>query len=183
MLHFEDARAWEEWLAAHHRSEPEAWLLIAKKGHTREVATVSIEDALQVALCYGWIDSLRRAHDAGAYLQRYSPRGPRSLWSAANVERVGALAAAGRMAEAGLAEVAAAQADGRWEAAYAGQREAEVPVELVEALAGSARAAERFEAMGRTARYQVMLPVLKARTPEGRVAQAERAVRELLAEA
>ncbi|MEY9871205.1 uncharacterized protein YdeI (YjbR/CyaY-like superfamily) [Streptacidiphilus sp. MAP12-33] len=179
MLHFEDARAWEGWLAAHHGSEAEAWLLIAKRGS--RVAALAIEDALQVALCYGWIDSVRWAHDAGSYLQRYSPRGPRSPWSAANVERARVLIADGRMAEAGMAEVEAARADGRWEAAYAGQREAEVPVELAEALARWPEAAARFEAMGRTARYQLMLPVLKARTAAVRVARAERVVGELSA--
>lgn len=182
MLRFEDARGWEGWLAAHHRTEEEAWLLIARrrrKGAPDGLVTLALEDALQVALCYGWIDSTRRAHDAEAYLQRYSPRGRRSAWSLANVERAEALIAEGRMAEAGLAQVEAARADGRWAAAYAGQREAEVPVELAEALAGRPGVARRFEALGRTARYQLMLPVLKAATPEARAARVRQVLREL----
>ncbi|MER5624815.1 hypothetical protein ABT061_27660 [Streptosporangium sp. NPDC002544] len=112
MMHFANAGRWESWLAEHHGSEGGVWLKIAKKGSTETLIT--IEQALEVALCYGWIDSHRRSYDRHCFLQRYSRRRKGSHWSRVNVEHVEALAAAGRMRPPGLAEVAAAQADGRW---------------------------------------------------------------------
>lgn len=114
MMHFSDAAQWESWLAEHHEDEGGVWLKIAKKGSA--VTSVTIEQALQVALCYGWIDSHRKSYDEHCFLQRYSRRRKRSPWSRLNVERVEALIAAGRMRAPGLAEVAAAQADSRWTA-------------------------------------------------------------------
>lgn len=113
-----DARAWEAWLAEHHEDSPGVWLRVAKKGSG--VASVTISEALDVCLCYGWIDGLRHSLDGTYFLQRYTRRRARSTWSQVNVARVGALVAAGRMRPAGLAEVEAAQADGRWAAAYHG---------------------------------------------------------------
>lgn len=178
MMHFHDAAGWETWLADHHEATGDAWLRIARKGSP--VTSITIEDALQVALCYGWIDSQRRRFDEHSYLQRYSRRHRGSPWSLLNVERVEALTAAGRMRPAGLAEVAAARADGRWDAAYAGQRNATVPPDLAEALAAEPRAAARFDALDRTARYLMILPLLKARTPAGRAARLNAAVASLL---
>ncbi|MBG0816456.1 YdeI family protein [Planomonospora sp. ID82291] len=177
MMRFADAAQWESWLAVHHATEGEAWLEIARKGSGEEL--VAIGEALEVALCYGWIDSHRRSCDERRFLQRYSPRRRRSPWSRVNVERVEALTAAGRMRPPGLAEVAAAQADGRWASAYAAQREAVVPPDLAEALAADARAAARFEVLGATGRYRLVLPLLKARTAAGRAARLERVVRGL----
>jgi uncharacterized protein YdeI (YjbR/CyaY-like superfamily) len=111
-----DVTQWESWLADHHDRSSGIWLLIARKGSDKKSVTIS--DALDVALCYGWIDSHRKSHDVDYYLQRYSPRRPRSPWSRLNVQRVEALIDAGRMRAPGLAQVAAAQADGRWLAAY-----------------------------------------------------------------
>ncbi|MFS1300044.1 YdeI/OmpD-associated family protein [Streptosporangium longisporum] len=178
MMHFEDAAAWEAWLAAHHESGDGAWLRIAKKGSA--ATSVTITQALEVALCYGWIDSHRRAHDEDFYLQRYSRRRRGGAWSRVNVERVEALTAAGRMRPPGLAEVAAARADGRWEAAYTAQRDAVVPADLAGALAAHPRAAARFDALGRTGRYRLILPLLKARTPAGRAARLDGAISTLL---
>jgi uncharacterized protein YdeI (YjbR/CyaY-like superfamily) len=135
-----------------------------------------------VALCYGWIDGQRRAHDDVSFLQRFSRRRPRSSWSKVNVAKVEALMAAGRMRPAGLAEVAAAKADGRWEAAYESQRTAAVPPDLAAALAGNSRANAAFERLGRSARYAVILPLLKARTPETRARILARAVARLAAQ-
>ncbi|MFI5619732.1 YdeI family protein [Streptomyces sp. NPDC051567] len=134
-----------------------------------------------MGLCWGWISGQRRALDASYYLQKYVPRRPRSVWSQVNVAKVAVLAAAGRMREPGLAEVRKAQADGRWAAAYAPQSTAAVPGELVAALAADTRAAKAFAALDRTAKYLVLLPLLQARTPEGREATVERAVRALSA--
>jgi uncharacterized protein YdeI (YjbR/CyaY-like superfamily) len=174
MMHFTNAAEWESWLAEHHQDEGGAWLKIAKKGSP--VAAVTIEQALQVALCYGWIDSQRKSFDEHCFLQRYSRRRKGSPWSRENVERVEALTAAGRMRPPGLAEVAAAQEDGRWEAAYAPQRDAAVPPDLAQALAADPEAAARFEALDKTGRYMVILPLLKARTPAVRAARLQKAI-------
>jgi uncharacterized protein YdeI (YjbR/CyaY-like superfamily) len=114
MMHFANAEEWESWLAAHHEDEGGVWLKIAKKGSP--VGAVTIGEALRVALCYGWIDSHRRALDEHCFLQRYSRRRKGSPWSRLNAEHVEALTAAGRMRAPGLAEVAKARADGRWAA-------------------------------------------------------------------
>ncbi|TDC50162.1 hypothetical protein E1212_15665 [Jiangella ureilytica] len=116
VLVFDDAAGWDAWLARHHDSADGVVLRIARKGSPG----LTIEDALEVALCHGWIDSVRRAGDEQHFLQRYSPRRRRSPWSARNVALVEALTAAGRMGPGGLAQVAAAQQDGRWDAARSG---------------------------------------------------------------
>ena len=162
LLEFTDASAWEAWLAAHHADMPEAWLRIAKRGSGLE--TVAIGNALDVALCWGWIDGQRLGLDELVFRQRYCPRRGRSAWSQVNVAKVEALTAAGRMRPPGLAEVARAQADGRWAAAYASQRAAEVPPDLVAALAASRPAQQTFDRIGRSERYALILPLLKART-------------------
>ena len=180
VLDFPDAAGWESWLAAGHGVQTEAWLRIAKR-HSGLVL-ITLEDALDVALCYGWIDGHRKGHDDKSFLQRYSRRRPRSSWSKVNVAKVEALMAAGRMRPAGLAEVEAAKADGRWEAAYESQRTAAVPPDLAAALAGDARANAAFERLGRSDRYAVILPLLKARTPETRARILARAVAQLAAQ-
>jgi uncharacterized protein YdeI (YjbR/CyaY-like superfamily) len=161
-----DAAEWEGWLARHHGTSLGVWLKIAKK-HSGLV-TVTIGEALDVALCYGWIDSIRRGYDNHHYLQRYSPRRPGSQWSKVNVDKVQALIAAGRMTPPGLAQVEAAKADGRWAAAYESQRNATVPADLAEALAQNPTAKAHFEQLGKTERYQLILRLLKAKTPQSR---------------
>ncbi len=155
----------------------DAWLRIGKR-HSG-TALLSISDALDGALCFGWIDGQRKALDDVSFLQRYCPRRPRSSWSRVNVTKVEALTAAGRMRPSGLAEVAAAQADGRWGAAYASQREAGVPADLVAALAQNVRAAAAFDQLSRSDRYAVILPLLKSRTPEARARTLTRVVERL----
>jgi uncharacterized protein YdeI (YjbR/CyaY-like superfamily) len=173
-IHFADAAAWESWLAEHHEDSGGVWLEIAKKG--AGVTSLTIREALDGALCFGWIDSQRKGLDEHWYLQRYSRRRAGSPWSRVNVERVEELVAAGRMRPAGLAEVAAARADGRWEGAYAAQRNASVPPDLAAALAAHPDAAARFGALDRTGRYLLILPLLKARTPAGRAARLEKTI-------
>jgi len=177
VLDLPDVAAWEAWLEAHHDSAPEVWLRIAKKGSA--LATLSIGDALDGALCFGWIDGRRRGLDDVSFLQRYCPRRARSSWSQVNVEKVAALVAAGRMRPSGLAEVEKARADGRWDAAYERQSTAGVPDDLAAALAADPVAAATFDALGRSERYVVFLPVLKATTPTARARQVARAVQEL----
>jgi uncharacterized protein YdeI (YjbR/CyaY-like superfamily) len=179
-LVFPDAAGWESWLEANHEGQTEAWLVIAKR-HSG-IDSITIEDALDVALCYGWIDGQRKARDDTSFLQRYSRRRPRSSWSKVNVAKVQALIASGRMQPAGLAQVAAAKADGRWAAAYESQRKAEVPPDLAAALAADDHANAAFERLGRSDRYAVILPLLKARTSETRATALARVVNKLAAE-
>ncbi|WP_067459455.1 YdeI/OmpD-associated family protein [Actinomadura macra] len=176
-MRFADAAEWESWLAGHHDDEGGVWLRIAKKG--AGIGSITIGQALDVALCYGWIDSQRKSLDEHSYLQRYSRRRKGSPWSRVNVAKVEALTAAGRMRPPGLAEVAAAQMDGRWAAAYAAQRDATVPSDLASALAAAPEAAARFDALDKTGRYLLILPLLKARTPAGREARLQKAIRAL----
>ncbi len=177
VLDFPDASHWAAWLAAHHGTEPYAWLRIAKR-HAG-IPTLGIADAGDVAVCYGWIDGQRKGLDDVSFLQRYSPRRPGSPWSRVNVARVEALTAAGRMRPPGLAEVEAAKADGRWAAAYESQRTATVPPDLEAALDGNAAARAGFARLGRSDRYAVILPLLKARTPEIRARLLAKAVARL----
>jgi uncharacterized protein YdeI (YjbR/CyaY-like superfamily) len=114
---FESAAAWERWLSVHHAQPDGLWVKIAKKASG--VPSVTYDEALDVALCYGWIDGQRKAYDAVFFIQRFTPRRRRSQWSKRNVDKIAQLAAAGRMQPAGLAEVEAAQRDGRWQAALA----------------------------------------------------------------
>ncbi|MFF3939983.1 YdeI/OmpD-associated family protein [Streptomyces phaeofaciens] len=180
-LPFASADALDDWLTRHPAPQAGLWVKVAKKD--AGVVSVGARDVNDVALCHGWITGHRKGLDATHYLQRITPRRPGSLWSAVNVRRVEELTAQGRMRPAGLAEVAAARADGRWAAAYASQKEAAVPRELVAALAAHPRAGAVFDGLGRTDRYLVMLGVLRARTPRSREAQVAAAVAKLEAAA
>ena len=180
-LTFDDAVQWQAWLADHHQRSSEVWLVIAKKGF--ETAGITIGEALDAALCFGWIDSHRRGRDRGSYLQRYSPRRSKSPWSALNVERAEALIQDGRMQEAGRIEIAAAQADGRWTAAYEPQAKASVPADVTAAFAQRPRAAEAFEQLSKSARYALILPILKAVAPETRARRLQKAIETLEAQA
>lgn len=168
-----DVAAWRAWLDAHESDSDGVWLVLAKKG-TVEPTRLLVTEALDEALCSGWIDGQRKGRDAGTFLQRYTPRRPRSLWSARNVEYIARLTAEGRMRPRGLAEVAVARADGRWDRAYAGSAAIEVPQDLLDALAAVPSAAEAFAALGRSARYSVLHQVVTAATPQTRARRIER---------
>ncbi|MEV0526204.1 YdeI/OmpD-associated family protein [Streptomyces sp. NPDC050439] len=172
-----DATALDAWLVEHHATAPGVWLKVAKKASG--LASVTWAEVVEVVLCHGWIDGRRRSYDDVYYLQKITRRRPRGLWSKVNVEKAEALIAAGRMREAGLAEVAAARADGRWEAAYASQRTATVPDDLAAALAASPVARETFEGLGKSDRYVVLHRLMTARTPATRAARLERMVAKL----
>ncbi|MFC8277985.1 YdeI family protein [Streptomyces sp. NPDC057271] len=169
----------EAWLEAHHADTPGVWLRIAKKGGGGE--SLTIPEILDCMLCFGWIDGQRKAGDGVYYVQKYTPRRPGSLWSRVNVRKVEALTAAGRMRAPGLAEVAAAQADGRWQAAYPSQAEATVPDDLAAALAADERARHFYEGLGKTDQYLVILRLWQTRTPKGRARRLERMVAKLAA--
>ena len=138
---FASAADWERWLAEHHEDSPGVWVKIAKRG--TGVETVSYPEVVETALCYGWIDGLRQKVDDVYFRQRVTSRGRRSKWSKINCEKAEALLAAGRMRPAGQREVERAKADGRWDAAYDGQRTIEVPDDLARALRGNAAAQRR----------------------------------------
>jgi len=170
---FPTSAAWEKWLAAH-GDAPGVWVRIAKKdsGET----SVSQNDAIEGALCHGWIDGQKRALDAKFFMLRFTPRRPRSVWSKINIAKAEQLIASGRMQAAGLREVEAARADGRWDAAYEGSSRMEVPKELAEALATSAKARRFFEQLDRTNRYSFCWRVQTAKKLATRLARAEKFV-------
>ena len=173
---FHDDKEWEQWLSDHSGSKG-LWLKIAKKGSG--IASVNYAQALDVALCHGWIDGQKRGFDEQFFLQRFTPRRPRSLWSKINIGHVERLTAAGRMASAGQREVDAAKADGRWQAAYAGSSLMEVPAELAAALARNRKAKAFFETLDKTNRYSFCWRVHTARKPETRTARAAKFVKML----
>lgn len=168
IIHFRDAAEFEVWLAER-GDERGVWLKIAKKGSG--IPSLTDDEAVDLGLCYGWISGQRKSLDERYYLQKYVPRRPRSIWSQVNVAKVAELAAAGRMRPAGVAEVEAAKADGRWAAAYASQRNATVPPDLAAALEASPRGAAAFDALDKTRRYEVFLKLATARTAAVRAAR------------
>jgi uncharacterized protein YdeI (YjbR/CyaY-like superfamily) len=174
VIAFGAAAEFEAWLAEHVDQEHGVWLKIAKKGSG--VASLTDDEAVDVGLCYGWISGQRKAQDDVYYLQKYVPRRPRSRWSQVNVRKVEVLIKAGRMRPSGLAEVEAAKADGRWDAAYQSQRDATVPPDLATALAANPRAAQAFESLGKTGQYAVILDLVTARTPKTRSAHLRKAI-------
>ena len=174
---FKTEAAWETWLAAN-GDAPGVWLKIAKKD--TGATSVSYSEALDVALCHGWIDGLKRSCDAQYFLQRFTPRKAKSLWSKLNIARVEKLVDAGRMRPAGLREVAAAKADGRWDAAYQSASVMDVPPEFAAALAKNAKARKAFEALDRTNRYAFCWRVHTAKKAETKAARVEKFVAMLL---
>jgi len=149
-----DAAEWRAWLEQHHATSPGVWLVLHKKGgNTTEL---DYEAALQEALCFGWIDGQGKRRDDDSSFQRMTRRGPKSVWSARNVDRIEKLEATGRMTEAGRAAVEAAKADGRWETAYSGQASAEVPADLAAAIADEPRAQAMFDVLTSVNRYALI---------------------------
>lgn len=156
----------EAWLEGEGAGSDGAWLKIAKKGSG--VKSVSYAEALEVALCFGWIDSQKRGFDEQCFLQRFTPRRPRGRWSRINREKAEGLLEAGRMRPAGMAEVEAARADGRWEAAYEGQRTARVPADLQRELDLHPAAREFFARLDGANRYAIVYRLGEAKKPETR---------------
>ncbi len=176
---FETQQDWEQWLEANHTSSPGGRLKIAKKGSGK--TSVSYAEALDVALCFGWIDSRRDKFDEEYFLQRYTPRRKKSPWSQVNREKVAALIAAGRMREAGLREVEAAKQDGRWEAAYAPASKIVVPDDLQAALDANDKAQEFFKTLNSANRYAILYRIMGAKRPETRQKRINQFI-EMLAE-
>ena len=156
----------EAWLERNHAGSEGVWLQIAKKGV--EPPSVTYGEAVELALCFGWIDSQKRGLDERYFLQRFTPRRPRGRWSKINREKAEALIAAGEMRPAGLAEVEAAQADGRWEAAYEGARTAKLPDDLRRELDANPAAREFFAGLDGSNRYAILYRLDEAKKPETR---------------
>jgi uncharacterized protein YdeI (YjbR/CyaY-like superfamily) len=166
-MSFADQESWRTWLADNHANTPEGvWLQIAKKAS--RIESVDHPEALDVALCFGWIDGQRKGLDETYFLQRFTPRRSRSIWSKINRTKVEALIASGDMQPAGLAEIERAKADGRWDAAYDGHRASTVPDDLAAAFADNAAAAAFFATLDSTNRYAILYRLQTAKKPETR---------------
>jgi uncharacterized protein YdeI (YjbR/CyaY-like superfamily) len=174
VLSFPTPAAFESWLAEHHASSPGIWLKIAKKGVAPP--TASYQEALDVALAYGWIDGQKDKLDDDHWLQRFTPRKARSKWSKINCGKATELIAQGKMRPAGLREVERAKEDGRWDAAYAGQKTAEVPADLERALAEDPEAREFFATLNSVNRYAILYRIQDAKKPETRARRIEKLV-------
>jgi uncharacterized protein YdeI (YjbR/CyaY-like superfamily) len=170
-----DAGAWRAWLAEHHETSAGVWLTLAKKG-TTEPTRLTYDEALDEALCHGWIDGQVRRLDERTYRQRFTPRRARSSWSARNVSIVERLAGEGRMQPAGVAAVERAKSDGRWDAAYAGQATIAMPDDLAAALRAEPAAQAMFEILTSQNRYSVLLRIGNAKRPDTRARRIERFV-------
>ena len=159
---FATTDAWTAWLDTHHASSRGVWMKIAKKGSDEH--SITYAEALEIALAYGWIDGQKGAHDDAWWLQKFTPRGAKSIWSTINRAKALALIEAGKMTKAGLAEVERAQKDGRWARAYEPQSKATVPADLAAALAASPRAKAFFATLESRNRYAVLWRVSTAKT-------------------
>lgn len=168
VISFDSVPDCEAWFREHHADHPAFWLKIGRRG---AAPTVDYSEALDVALCYGWIDGQKRGYDESHWLQRFTRRAPRSKWSQINRDKAEALIKAGRMHPAGQAQVDAAKADGRWDAAYAGQKSATVPDDLAAALAADPQAKAFFETLSGSNRYAILYRVQDAKKPETRAAR------------
>jgi len=166
VLGFEGPGAWESWLAEHHATTAGVWLKIIKRGAPG--TGISYPDALDAALCYGWIDGQKDRFDDEHWLQRFSPRKPGSRWSKINTERARRLIESGRMRPAGMCEVEAARADGRWQAAYHGQRTMAVPDDLQRELDSNDAAREFFATLSGVNRFAILYRIGDAKRPETR---------------
>lgn len=172
ILPFESKKKFADWLAKNHDESVGLWLKIAKKA--TGISTITYAEALDVALCYGWIDGQKGSFDEQYFLQKFTPRRPKSIWSKINVEKVAGLIASGEMKPAGLKAVEAAKQDGRWAAAYSSQKNMEVPADFQSALNKNKKAKAFFETLTGSRRYSFLFRIetaKKAETREKRIRQ------------
>lgn len=177
VVSFESREDWAAWLDRNHAASPGVWLRIGKKASG--LRSVTYDEAVEAALCYGWIDGQKKTYDESSWLQKFTPRGRRSIWSKINREKVERLIADGRMRPAGLAEVERAKTDGRWDAAYDSARSATVPDDLRAALDASPRAKAFFSTLSGANRYAILFRVQTAKKPETRARRVREFVRML----
>ena len=172
VIFFETAAEWEAWLEENHATQPGVWVKYAKKASG--ITSMTYVEAVEVALCFGWIDGQAKGYDDDYSLQRYTPRRPKSKWSKINCQRALRLIEGGRMRPAGLAQVEAAKADGRWDAAYDSPSTATVPPELQTLLDGHPEAAEFFASLDSRNRYAILHRIQDAKRPETRARRIEK---------
>ena len=163
---FKDADAFYAWLRQHHASEPEVWIKIHKVGSG--LPSITAKEAIDVVLCWGWIDAVRKGFDDRSFLQRYTPRGRKSIWSKLNVDNVARLIEEGRMTEHGLREVEAAKADGRWDRAYGSGKGLPIPDELQAAIDASPKAKAMLSKLTEQNRFALAFRVHNLKTEAGR---------------
>ena len=173
-LLFKDKKAWSAWLARNHAKSPGVWLKLAKKGS--DTKSVSYQEALEAALCYGWIDGQKQAFDESFWLQKLTPRGPRSIWSKINREKAEALIASGEMKPAGLAAIERAKENGQWEKAYESQSRASVPDDLQAELDRHPEAKAFFATLNSVNRYAIVFRIHNAKKPETRAKRIQQFV-------
>ena len=166
IVQFARQQAWEEWLDQHYAESPGVWLQIAKKASG--IASVTYAEALDVALCYGWIDGQKKTYDESSFLQKFTPRRPRSAWSKINQGKVAALIESGKMQPAGLKEIERAKQDGRWEAAYDPPSRATVPEDLQAELDKHPQAGAFFATLNSQNRFAILMRIHTAKKPETR---------------
>lgn len=162
---------WQDWIEAHYQTRG-AWLKLAKK--QSGFPTVEYGDILDIALCYGWIDGQRNGFDEHFFLQKFTPRRPKSIWSKRNVEKIAELTKAGRMTAPGLLEVERAKQDGRWDAAYDSQKDMAVPADFLEALAKNEKALRFFESLNSSNKFAIVFRLTTAKKPETRQRRFEK---------
>lgn len=163
---FEDRKAWTTWLQLHHASSKAVWLRLGKKSSAEKAITYA--DALEVALCFGWIDGHKKSFNEHQFLQRFTPRGPKSIWSKINTVKADALIESGAMQPGGLAQVEQAKADGRWTAAYAGSKTIEVPADVQVALDADPQAMAFFKTLNSQNRYAILFRIGNVKKAETR---------------
>ena len=171
---FATPKTLESWMRAHHDTQPELWIKIHKKGSG--LRSVTAPEALEVMLCWGWIDGLRRGFDEKSFLQRYTPRRAKSIWSQVNREHVARLIKAGRMTRHGQAQIDAAKKDGRWAAAYSPIRKASadnLPPDLLKAIRVNAKARQTFKTLSRMNLFALAFRTNNMKTPAGRAKKIE----------
>jgi uncharacterized protein YdeI (YjbR/CyaY-like superfamily) len=166
ILPFANKKKWTNWLAKQHDKSPGVWLKIAKKDSG--IASVTYDEALESALCYGWIDGQKKGFDDQYWLQKFTPRGPKSIWSKINTEKVERLIKSGEMMPAGLKAIEAAKKDGRWDAAYASQKNISIPEDFQAALEKNQKAKAFFETLKSAERYSFLFRIQTAKKAETR---------------
>jgi len=177
ILPFERQKDWATWLAKNHATSTGVWLKLARKASG--IQSVTYDEALEVALCYGWIDGQRKSHDETSFLQRFTPRGPKSIWSKINTEKAQRLIESGQMKPAGLKAIESAKQDGRWDAAYAPQSKAAVPDDLQVELDRNAKAKAFFATLDSRNRYAILHRIQTAKKAETRAKRIEQFIRML----
>ena len=168
---FKDAQSFYDWLSAHHQSEDEVWIKTHKVGSG--LVSITPKEAIDVVLCWGWIDGVRKGLDEKSFLQRYSPRGKKSIWSKINVDNVARLIAEGRMTEHGLKQVEAAKADGRWDRAYGSGKDMKIPSDLQAAIDAEPKARAMLARLSAQNRFALAFRTHNMKTEAGRKKKIE----------